>query len=57
MSAEDQEQTKQVSSGSLFSVLLEMQKIITEFKNGIPGNVDKILKEKLPPSKLLPYDQ
>ena len=57
MSAEDQEQTKQVSSGSLSSVLLEMQKIITEFKNGILGNVDKILKEKLPPSKLLPYDQ
>ena len=44
MSAEDQEQTKQISSGTLFLVLSEMQKIITEFKDSMPDYIDKILK-------------
>ena len=56
MSTKDQEQTKQISSGTLSSVLSEMQKIITEFKDGMPDYIDKILKEKLPPSTQ-PYDR
>ena len=50
MSAENQKQLKQISSGSLSSVLSEMQKIITEFEDEISGYIDKVLKEKLPPS-------
>ena len=56
MSEEVQEQRKQISSGSLPSVLSEMQKIITEFKDGMPDYIDKMLKEKLPPSTQ-PYGQ
>ena len=56
VSAEDQEQTKQISSGSLSSVLSEMQKIITEFKDGMPDYIDKIVNEKLP-ANTQPYDQ
>ena len=55
MSPEDQEQRKQISSGTLISVLSEMQKIITECKYGMPDYIDKILMEKLPPSTQ-PYD-
>ena len=33
-----------------------MQKIITEFKDGMPNYIDKFLKEKLPPSTQ-PYNQ
>ena len=55
MLTKDQEQTKQISSGTLSSVLSEMQKIITEFKDGMPDFKDKVLKEKLPPSTH-PYD-
>ena len=50
MSAEDQEQTKQTSSGSLSSVLSQMQKIIAEFKDGMPDNIDKDLKDKFSPN-------
>ena len=50
MSTEDQEQTKQIINGTLPSVLSVMQKFITEFKNGMRDYIDKILKEKLPPS-------
>ena len=53
MSVEDQEQTKQISSGSLSSVLSE---IITEFKYAMPVYIDQGLKEKLPPSTQT-YDQ
>ena len=35
MSAEDQEQTKQITNDSLSLVVSEMQKIITEFKDGM----------------------
>ena len=56
MSTEYQEQTKQISSGTLSLVLSEMQKNITEFKDGMPDYIDKILKEKLP-SSTQPYDQ
>ena len=35
MSTEDPKQTRQVSNGSLSSVLSEMEKIITEFKDGV----------------------
>ena len=45
MSPEDQEQRKQISSGTLISVLSEMQKIITECKYGMPDYIDKILME------------
>ena len=50
MSAEDQEQTKQTSSGSLSSVLSQMQKIIAEFKDGTPDYIDKDLKYKFSPN-------
>lgn len=50
MSAEDQEQTKQTSSGSLSSVLSQMQKIIAEFKDGTPDYIDKDLKDKFSPN-------
>ena len=56
MSTEHQKQTKQISSGTLSPVLSEMQKVITEFKDGMSDYIDKILKEKLPPSTQ-PYDQ
>ena len=55
MSPEDEEQRKQISSGTLISILSEMQKIITECKYGMPDYIDKILMEKLPPSTQ-PYD-
>ena len=55
MSPEDQEQRKQISSGTLISVLSEMPKIITECKYGMSDYIDKILMEKLPPSTQ-PYD-
>ena len=42
-----QEKTKQVSKGTLSSVLSEMQKNITEFNNRIPDFIGKILKKKL----------
>ena len=45
MWTEDPEQTKQISSGTLSSVLWEMQKNITEFKDGMPHCIDKILKK------------
>ena len=38
------------------SVLSEMQKIITEFKNEIPDYIDKIFTEKLSPGTQS-YDQ
>ena len=47
---------KTVSSGTLSSVLSEMQKNIPEFKDGMPHCIDKILKTKLSPSTR-PYDQ
>ena len=50
MSAEDQEQTKQTSSDSLSSVLSQMQKIIAEFKDGMPDYIDKDLKDKFSPN-------
>ena len=56
MSTEHQKQTKQISSGTLSPVLSEMQKVITEFKDGMSDYIDKILKEKLPPSTQ-PYGQ
>ena len=51
ISAEDQEQIKQTISGTFSSVLSE---IITEFKDGMPDLIDKILKEKL---STQPFDQ
>ena len=56
MSAEDQKETKQVSSSTFYSLLSEIQKVITEFNDGIPDSIDKILRDKLPPSTQ-PYDQ
>ena len=56
MSTKDQEQRKQISSGTLPPVLSEIQKNITEFIDGMPDCIDKILKGKLPPS-IQPYDQ
>ena len=56
MSAEDQKETKQVSSSTLYSLLSEIQKVITEFNDGIPDYIDKILKDKLSPSTQH-YDQ
>ena len=41
MSTDDPEQTKQISSGTLSSVLSEMRKIITEFKDGMPYYIVK----------------
>ena len=55
MWTEDPEQTKQISSGTLSSVLWEMQKNITEFKDGMPHCIDKILKKQLLPGTG-PYD-
>ena len=56
MSAENKEQTKQISSGSLSSVLSEMQQIVTEFTDEMPDYIDQVLKENLPPSTQT-YDQ
>ena len=56
MLAEILEQEKQISRVSLSSVLSESQKIITEFKYGMPVYIDKVLKEKWPPGTQ-PYDQ
>ena len=56
MPTEDQKQTKQISSGYLSSVLLEIQKIITEFKDEMLDYVVKVLQVNLPPSTQA-YDQ
>ena len=55
MSAKDQGQRKQISSGSLSPVLSEIQKI-TAFKDGMPDYIDKMLMEKVP-SSTQAYDQ
>ena len=42
-----QEKTKQVSKGTLSSVLSEMQKNITEFNNRIPDIIGKIFSRNV----------